>query len=194
MTTLIGIEDSALIVVDIQNDFIPGGALAVKDGDKVMNPLNSYIEVFTSKGRPVILTRDWHPLNHISFIGRGGQWPPHCVQWTKGAEFHPSLKIPKKAIVVSKGTDPDREAYSGFEGTNLTKILTENGVKRVFVGGLATDYCVKNTILDALKEGFEAYLLLDASKGVDVNPGDSDRAISEMIEKGAKGITLADFK
>ncbi len=184
---------SALIVVDVQNDFVPGGALPVPNGHEVVPILNRYIEAFVGKGLPVIATRDWHPPNHISFKSRGGPWPPHCVQGTWGAEFHPELKLPKDVIIVSKATDPDREAYSGFEGTGLAERLRELGVKRVFVGGLATDYCVKHTVLDALKYGFEAILLLDASRGVDVNPGDSARAIREMVAAGAIAITLDDL-
>jgi len=184
---------SALIIVDVQNDFIPGGALPVPDGDKVIEPLNKYIKLFTDLGRIIIATRDWHPPNHMSFKEYGGIWPPHCIQNSWGAEFHPDLHLPKDTIIISKATEHDKEAYSGFEGTHLHQILKDKGIKRVFVGGLATDYCVKNTVLDALKLGYETILLLDAIKGVDVNEGDSEKAIQEMITEGAIGITIEDI-
>ncbi len=184
---------SALVIVDVQNDFIPGGALPVPDGDKVIDPLNQYIQLFRQQGRPIFATRDWHPPNHISFKEYGGIWPPHCIQNSWGAEFHPNLKLPKDTIIISKATDPNKEAYSGFQGTELDDILKSKGIKRLFIGGLATDYCVKNTVLDALELGYETILLLDAIKGVDVNKGDSEKAIDEMIKKGAIGIKLDDI-
>lgn len=186
-------EESALIVVDVQNDFTPGGALPVSGGDKIVGTLNTYIRLFRNKGRAIIFTRDWHPPNHISFKDRGGPWPPHCVQGTRGAEFHPSLNLPEDAIAISKGFDPDREAYSGFESTELANLLRGRGVKKLFIGGLATDYCVKNTVLDAIREGFRVYFLSDASKGVDVNVGDSDRAVEEMARAGAEVTKLSDI-
>ena len=185
---------SALIIVDVQNDFCPGGMLPVPRGDEVIPILNKYIEIFNSKKLPIYATRDWHPENHISFKTMGGPWPPHCIQNTWGAQFHPKLNIPPHAIIISKATEPDREAYSGFEETNLKDSLKSRGVKRVFIGGLATDYCVKETVMDALKIGFETILLEDASRGVDVNIGDSERAINEMILKGAIAINLEDIK
>ncbi len=188
-------ERDALIVVDVQRDFMPGGALEVPEGDKVVEPLNRYIEKFSSLGLPVFFTRDYHPKEHISFKGYGGVWPPHCVQNTEGAEFHPDLKIPQdNKFIISKGTSKDFDAYSGFQGTNLDQLLKERGIRRVFVGGVATDYCVKNTVLGALNLGYFAFLLLDAIKGVDVKEGDSQRAIEEMLCKGAVGITFEDLK
>jgi len=186
-------KHSALIVVDVQNDFIPGGALPVPEGDKVVEPLNKYMEMFRRQGLPIVATRDWHPPNHMSFKEYGGIWPPHCIQNSWGAEFHPDLHLPRDTIIISKATEPDKEAYSGFEGTNLHNILKDKGVRRVFVGGLATDYCVKNTVLDALKLGYETILLMDAIRGVDVNEGDSERAITEMITNGAIGISMEDI-
>jgi nicotinamidase/pyrazinamidase len=183
----------ALVIVDVQRDFCPGGALAVPDGDAVVQPLNSYIEVFKSANLPIVATRDWHPPNHISFRERGGLWPPHCVQGTEGAEFHPQLKLPEETLIISKATQPDLEAYSGFEGTELESLLKSKGVKRLFVGGLATDYCVKMTVLDALKLGFTTFLLEDAIRGVNVNPSDSERAIDEMLSNGAIAITLSEL-
>ena len=156
--------------------------------------LNKYIEKFSKAGGLIVATRDWHPPNHISFKNYGGTWPPHCIQGTPGADFHPDLKLPKESKIVSKASQADKEAYSGFDGTDLERELRDAGIRRVFVGGLATDYCVKSTVLDALNLGFETVLLLDAIKGVDVNPGDSERAIKEMLESGAKKASLSDFE
>ena len=186
-------RDSALIIVDVQNDFCPDGALPVPEGDKVVPVLNLYIKRFKSLDLPIFATRDWHPSDHISFRSRGGPWPPHCVQNTWGAEFHKDLELPKDVFVISKAYEPDKEAYSGFQGTDLSNRLRAIGVKRLFIGGLATDYCVKNTVLDALKEGFEVYLLEDAVRGVDVQPSDSEKAIEEMIRRGAKKLSFSDI-
>ncbi|MEM3151578.1 MAG: isochorismatase family protein, partial [Candidatus Bathyarchaeia archaeon] len=142
-------KESALIIVDVQNDFLPGGALPVPNGDKVIPILNKYIELFNKVGAAIFATRDWHPPNHISFKTQGGIWPPHCIQNSKGAEFASNLKLPKNVNIISKAVNPNMEAYSGFEGTDLALKLKELGVKKVFIGGLATDYCVKNTVLDA---------------------------------------------
>ena len=177
---------SALIVVDVQRDFCPGGALPVPEGDRVVPILNKYMEKFEEAGAPIYATRDWHPPNHVSFKDRGGIWPPHCVQNTEGAEFHPDLVLPKGTETISKAMDPEREAYSGFDGTKLGEELKRRRIERVFAGGLATDYCVKNTVLDALKLGFETILLEDAVQGVDVKLGDSKRAVEEMVKSGAK--------
>lgn len=184
----------ALIIVDVQKDFCPGGALAVPQGDEVVPVLNNYIEIFKNHGGLVIATRDWHPEDHSSFSEHGGIWPPHCIQNTRGAEFHDELKLPKDVIVISKADQPDKEAYSGFDGTNLEKVLRGHGIQRVFVGGLATDYCVKATVLDALRLNFFTFLLLDATRGVNINPDDSERAVIDMLDKGAVGITLQDLK
>ena len=176
----------ALIVVDMQNDFMPGGALPVPEGDKIIPVLNEYIKLFESKGNPVFFTRDWHPENHISFKGYGGIWPPHCVQDTKGAEFHPDLHIPSdNKFIISKGYSRDFDAYSGFQGTVLNELLKERGIKRIFVGGVATDYCVKNTVIGGLNLGYETFVLEDGIKGVNVNPEDSEKAIDHMLSKGA---------
>ena len=187
-------DKDALIIVDVQRDFCSGGALPVPDGEKIIPTLNKYIEKFSKAGAFIVATRDWHPPNHMSFKDYGGIWPTHCVQGTLGAEFHPDLKLPREVKIVSKATSADKEAYSGFDGTNLERELKDAGIKRVFVGGLATDYCVKSTVLDALRLGFETFLLVDAIKGVDVNPGDSERAIEEMIKRGAKKASLNDLE
>lgn len=181
---------AALIIVDVQNDFCPGGALPVSAGDSVVPILNRYIEAFSKSDAPIYATRDWHPEKHVSFKERGGPWPPHCVQGTEGAAFHPRLALPKNVTILSKGTDPNQEAYSGFQGTDLAERLRRQAVGRVFVGGLATDYCVKNTVLDALNEGFETVLLEDASRGVNVQPRDSERAKEEMKKAGASVVTI----
>lgn len=187
-------HNSALIVVDVQNDFCPGGALPVSEGDKVVPVLNRYIRKFIDAGLPVCLTRDWHPVDHLSFKSQGGIWPMHCVQGTEGARFHPELSVPSTAVVVSKGTDPAKEAYSGFQGTDLVPRLRYHQARRLFIGGLATDYCVKSTVMDAIREGFEAVFLYDASMGVDVKPEDSERAIQEMLTEGAIKITIEDIQ
>ena len=182
---------TALVVVDVQNDFCPGGALPVAEGDKVVPVLNAYIERFQAEGAPIIFTRDWHPADHSSFIAQGGPWPPHCVQNTEGAKFHPKLQIPPEGEVISKADKKD-EAYSFFQGTDMGERLHERGIKRLLVGGLATDYCVRETVLDGLKHGFEVFYLDDGSKGVNVKPRDSERAVEEMISNGAKRIKLQD--
>lgn len=186
-------EKSALIIVDVQNDFLPGGALPVPNGNLVIEPLNRYIELFNKKGLPVFATRDWHPKDHISFKDRGGPWPPHCIQNTRGAEISEKLKLPFNVRIIDKAFSPDRDSYSGFQETVLDLELRRLSVKRLFIGGLATDYCVKATVLDSIELGFETVLLLDAIKGVDVNPGDSENAIQTMILKGAIAITLEDL-
>ncbi len=194
MRVRLGLRD-ALIVVDMQKDFMPGGALPVPEGDRIVPVLNEYIKLFAESGLPVFFTRDWHPQNHISFKGHGGIWPPHCVADTEGAAFHDDLEIPAdNKFIISKGTSRDFDAYSGFQDTPLEALLRERGIKRVFIGGVATDYCVKNTLLGALNLGFQAFLLTDAIKGVDVNPGDSRKAIEFMLKKGAVALELSDLK
>lgn len=194
MGYVINRKEDAIIIVDVQRDFCPGGALPVPAGDKIIPTLNNYVKKFSEAEALIVATRDWHPPNHISFKEYGGSWPPHCIQGTRGAEFHPDLALPKNTRIISKATKPAKEAYSGFDGTNLGEELKSLGVKRVFVGGIATDYCVKNTVLDALKLGFETVLLEDAIQGIDAKPGDGERAIKEMLEKGAKKITIFDIK
>lgn len=179
----------ALIVVDVQNDFCPGGALAVAHGDEVVAPLNKLIEEFLKQGEPVFKSRDWHPERTKHFAEHGGAWPVHCVQNTKGAEFHPDLMDDIHIRVISKGLG-DEDCYSVFDGTSLALELRRLGVEEVWVGGLATDYCVKNTVLDALKEGFRVKALENAIRPVDLQPGDGERAIEEMREAGAVVINV----
>jgi nicotinamidase/pyrazinamidase len=186
-------KNDALIIVDVQRDFCPGGALPVPAGDQVVPVLNEYIKLFKATNARIFATRDWHPPNHISFKAYGGPWPPHCTQNSDGAKFHPNLKLPDDTLIISKAMDPSKESYSGFDGTILGDELKKKGVTRVFVGGLATDYCVKNTVLDAIERGFETVLLLDASRGINVKPDDVEKAIDEMVAKGTEKVTLADF-
>lgn len=185
----------ALLIVDVQNDFCPGGALAVPDGDKVVPVLNKYVKKFSGKDLPIFASRDWHPKKTGHFKKYGGEWPPHCVQNTKGARFHPKLKLPKDTIILSKGMDPKKDSYSAFQavdpnGVEFLKVLKILGVGELFVGGLATDYCVKFSVLGALKFGFKTSLLIDAIKGVNIKPGDSEKAIKQMVGRGAKKVSF----
>jgi len=181
----------ALLIIDVQNDFCPGGALAVPEGDRVVAVLNRYIERFREKGIPIIASRDWHPEKTTHFKAYGGIWPPHCVQNTRGAQFHPNLNLPAEAVVVSKGMAPDKDSYSAFQavdpsGRPLADLLREQGVRQLFAGGLATDYCVRASVLDALREGFQVTVLTDAIRGVELKPGDSEKAMEEMVRAGAR--------
>ena len=175
-------EGDALLLVDVQNDFLPGGALAVPEGDAVVPVLNRWIEAAEAAGVPVVATRDWHPADHVSFRARGGPWPPHCVRDSHGAAFHVDLALPDDAVVVSKATDPNEEAYSGFDGTGLAQTLRQQGVEHVWVGGLATDYCVRATALDAREAGFEVSLIPDGHRGI--APATSDQALRDLAEVG----------
>jgi nicotinamidase/pyrazinamidase len=174
----------ALIVVDVQNDFCPGGTLAVANGDQVVAPLNRLIAEFLDRGDPVFASRDWHPRNTKHFAEFGGTWPVHCVQGTFGAEFHPDLTRDPRIQIISKGMG-DEDSYSAFDGTDLADRLREAKVGEVWVGGLATDYCVKQTVLDARTEGFAVKAIADAMRPVEVKPGDGERAIHEMKTSGA---------
>ena len=175
----------ALVVVDVQNDFCPGGALEVADGDAVVEPLNELIDEFLERGDPVYKSRDWHPPATKHFQSYGGTWPVHCVQNTTGAEFHPALSKDPRIEVLSKGLG-DKECYSAFDEADLPERLREQNVEEVVVGGLATDYCVKNTVLDALKNGFKVKAIENAMRAVNVQSGDGERAIEEMRAAGAE--------
>jgi nicotinamidase/pyrazinamidase len=179
-------KKKALIVVDVQNDFCPGGSLAVARGDEVVAPLNKLIGEFLDRGEPVFKTRDWHPAKTRHFQAYGGKWPVHCVQETHGAEFHQDLLDDPRITIISKGMDESADGYSGFDGTNLVELLKEEDVSEVWVGGLATDYCVKHTVLDAQHAGFEVKALADAMRAVNVNPADGAKAIEEMRKAGAE--------
>ena len=158
----------------------------MKNGDAVVPRLNRVIKVAESAGVPIFYTRDWHPRNHMSFREQGGIWPPHCVQGTEGAMFHADLKVPATAVIISKGDDPRKEAYSGFQGTDLTKRLKALGIDEVFIGGLTTDYCVKESSLDALHDGFVVDVMTDCTRAVNVRPGDGRRALQAAKKAGAK--------
>jgi nicotinamidase/pyrazinamidase len=173
----------ALVIVDFQNDFTPGGALAVPEGDRIAPRVNELLD--SGRFDLVVATRDWHPRDHGSFEEFGGPWPVHCVQGTEGAELHDSLDRSKLHVVIEKGQNPETEGYSGFEETELAGVLREHEVDKVTIVGLATDICVKNTVLDALREGFEVTVDSGAVRGVDVNEGDSERALEEMRASGA---------
>ncbi len=185
----------ALLIVDVQNDFCPGGALAVPDGDEVIPVINEYIRQFADLGAPVFASRDWHPRESKHFMAWGGPWPPHCIQNTPGAAFHPELVLPEDVVIITKGSDPTDDGYSAFEGDDphdlaLEASLREHGVERVFVAGLATDYCVRASVLDALENELDVVVLRDAIKGIDVNDGDIDDAMREMKEAGARFATM----
>jgi nicotinamidase/pyrazinamidase len=175
----------ALIVVDVQNDFCPGGTLAVPHGDEVVAPLNELIDQFLERGFPVYKSRDWHTATTKHFAKYGGTWPDHCVQNTKGAEFHPALRDDSRIKVISKGLG-DKDCYSAFDETDLASQLRKQNVEEVVVGGLATDYCVKNTVLDALHNGFKVKALKNAMRAVNLHPSDGDEAIKEMRAAGAE--------
>jgi len=182
----------ALVLVDVQHDFV-SGALAVPDATSALPVLNRYLREFTRRGLPVFATRDWHPTAHCSFRDRGGPWPPHCIVGTPGAAFAVGLALGPDARVVSKATTIDRDAYSGFEDTDLDLDLRRLAVHRLFVGGLATDYCVRQTVLDARRLGYEVLLLEDAIRAVNVKPGDGERAMDEMRAAGAVPIRIDDL-
>jgi nicotinamidase/pyrazinamidase len=188
--TLTPEPNSALVIVDVQNDFCPGGSLGVAGGDEVVPVLNRYAEAFAAVGRLVVAGRDYHPSVTTHFSKYGGDWPVHCVQETAGAEYHPDLKLPAGTLHVQKGMGNDEDAYSELQardeaGTLLPALLQQHDIRKLYVGGLATDYCVKATVLDGLKAGFEVVLLTDACRGVNVKPGDARRAVEEMQAAGA---------
>jgi nicotinamidase/pyrazinamidase len=175
----------ALLLVDVQNDFCPGGALPVAEGDQVVPVLNRWVEAACRGGARIVASRDWHAAGHVSFRERGGPWPVHCVQGTPGAAFVPGLHLPGDALILSKATGPDTDNYSPFADTGLADTLRRQGVRHVWVGGLALDVCVRAAVLDALREGFEVHVIADATRAVNVNPGDGRRALEEMRARGA---------
>jgi nicotinamidase/pyrazinamidase len=188
-------RDSALLIVDVQNDFCPGGALGVPDGDRVVEPLNRAAERFMKAGLPVFASRDWHPAVTRHFSQYGGAWPPHCVQGTPGADFHPGLRLPAGTMVISKGSASDSDSYSAFEGAledgaTLASCLSTLGVSRIYIGGLATDYCVRSSALDAVRAGLSVTVLTDGVAGVDLKPGDSALALEEMVRAGVQLATV----
>ncbi|MDX9741101.1 MAG: nicotinamidase [Gammaproteobacteria bacterium] len=187
------VAGDALIVVDVQNDFLPGGALAVPRGDEVVSVVGRYLRLFHERALPIYATRDWHPPNHVSFREQGGPWPPHCVAGTLGAAFAPGLRLPPGTVVVNKADRPDEDAYSAFQGSDLAGRLRQAGIRRLFIGGLATDYCVLNTVRDARNEGFEVVLITDACRAIDAKPGDGAAAELEMRRLGAEAASFTDL-
>jgi nicotinamidase/pyrazinamidase len=183
-----------LLLVDVQRDFLPGGRLGVPHGDEVVPVLNAYLALAREKSVPVYASRDWHPADHCSFQPQGGPWPQHCVAATAGASFAPDLELPPDAVVVSKATTADADAYSAFQGTDLAQRLRDEGIGRLLIGGLATDYCVLNTVRDALQLGFDVLLLEDAVRAVEVQPGDGARARESMERAGAVPVRLSDIR
>ena len=184
-------EKAALLIVDVQRDFCPGGALAAPGGDRIVPALNRHLAEARDREMPVYASRDWHPRVTNHFTPYGGEWPPHCVQGTAGAQFHADLKLPPDAVVISKGDDPAKPGYSAFDGhtesgKSLAHDLRDRNVTRLYVSGIATDYCVKATALDALRAGFDVRVLTDAITGIDKNAGDSKRALEELTREGAQ--------
>jgi nicotinamidase/pyrazinamidase len=186
-------ESDALLVTDIQNDFLPGGTLPVEDGNQIIPVLNDYIKRFQAAKGHIFASRDWHPSNHMSFKEQGGLWPSHCIQQTDGAKFSQKLKLPSGTIIISKATDPKKEAYSVFDNTNFADQLKMLRIERLFVGGIATDYCVLNTVVDARNLGYNTIVLIDATLGINVKAGDVDKAFEEMLKKGACQANTGDF-
>ncbi|HAO93839.1 MAG: nicotinamidase [Deltaproteobacteria bacterium GWC2_56_8] len=192
-------NSSALVIVDLQNDFCPGGALPIPEGDGIVPVVKRYLDLFMAAGVPVFFTRDWHPARTVHFKEFGGLWPPHCIQETEGARFHPGLKIPADAVIITKGESPEGDSYSGFDGHDAVGLdfedsLKGRGITHIYIGGLATDYCVKATALDGLGRGFKVTVLLDAIRGVDANPGDSETALEDMMAKGADTSTVDEIE
>jgi nicotinamidase/pyrazinamidase len=179
----------ALIATDVQNDFLPGGTLEVPGGDAIIPVLNRYIRLFRARSLPVFATRDWHPPGHCSFTERGGPWPPHCIVGTAGAKFSTGLELPPDAHIISKGTDPEREAYSGFEGTDLDTLLSSCGARRLFIGGLTAEYCVRSSVEDAIRNRYAVVVLKDATKAIGGGPSLA-HSLEEMERLGA---ITADF-
>jgi nicotinamidase/pyrazinamidase len=180
----------ALVVVDVQRDFCPGGALAAPHGDRILPALNRHVALAHAQGWTIYATRDWHPAVTTHFRAYGGEWPPHCVQGTPGAAFEPRLSLPPDTIVVSKGEDAARPGYSGFDGRTpdgvpLGDDLQRRGIDSLAVAGIATEYCVKETVLDARRRGLHVVVLTDAIAPIEAHRGDADRALEAMTRAGA---------
>lgn len=179
-----------LLLVDVQNDFCPGGALAIEGGDEVIPALNRWIDAAVARGIPIYASRDWHPVGHVSFREKSGPWPAHCLQDTQGAEFHPDLRLPASAVKITKGVRFDQDQNSAFDETGLAEHLRNDGIRRLWIGGLAEDVCVRATVFDALRLGFECRLIADGTRPVTKEGG--DRARQEMLQAGAKLHRAAD--
>lgn len=194
MSAIVLGKGDALLIVDMQNDFLPGGSLGVPRGDLVVEPINALIDLYREHRLPIYASRDWHPEQHCSFAAQGGPWPPHCVADTEGAAFSAALRLPQDAIVVSKAVTEAEDAYSAFNGTGLARSMLADGITRLAVCGLATDYCVLNTVLDGIDAGFEVLLVLEGTRAVEVTPGDGDRAIARMLSRGAVPVRISNGK
>jgi nicotinamidase/pyrazinamidase len=179
-------DHTALLVTDMQRDFLPGGTLPVPGAEALIPRINHYVAQFENSGAPVYFSRDWHPADHASFRTHGGRWPAHCVADTPGAGFPALIPLPSNAGIISKGTERDREGYSAFDGTKFAELLRQRGVEELWVAGVALDFCVRATTLDALKQGLRATILIDAVRAVDVAPGDGERALQELLDAGAR--------
>ncbi len=189
----------ALLIIDLQNDFCPGGALGIPGADAIIPKLNKYLRFFSRKKLPIFVAGDWHPVRTGHFKDFGGTWPVHCLQNSRGAQFHPRLKLSPGAIILYKGMDPEKESDSTFQaedhrGMSFDKLLRLLGISELYIGGLATNFCVKRSSLDALKQGFKVKLLIDGIQGVDIEAGDSEKALKEILKKGAKKITVTALK
>lgn len=185
--------DDALLIADIQNDFLPGGALGIAGGDQILPVLQGYMTRFQTRRLPIWLSRDWHPPDHCSFREQGGPWPVHCVADTPGSLPPSSFHPPPQALIIYKATTRDREAYSVFQGTSLDRDLRGRNIRRLFIGGLATDYCVFNTVKDGLALGYAIHLLVDGIRAVNVHPTDGTQAEEEMIRLGSHPTRLEDL-
>ena len=186
-----GRTTTAILVVDVQRDFCQGGALAVPDGDRVVPVLNTLLQAAHTRGLPIYATRDWHPVDSTHFLAGGGAWPTHCVAGSPGARFHPDLRLPDGTLIVSKGIEASSDGYTAFEGTlddgaALADDLRRRGVAHLVTGGLATDYCVRHCVLDAMRQGWHVTLVTDAIAAVELTPGDGERALAEMRQAGAE--------
>jgi len=184
MKTVLDTGD-ALLVIDMQNDFLPGGSLAVPRGNEIIPLLNRYIAWFHAHGLPVFATRDWHPPDHCSFLPQGGPWPPHCIAATPGAAFPAALALPADTRIISKATSREQDAYSGFAGTQLEALLQADNVRRLFVGGVATEYCVRNTVQDALQHHYTVFVLVDAVRALNLQADAGPQALEAMAHLGA---------
>ncbi len=182
-------DSDALIVVDVQNDLCPGGSAAVEDGDSVARKISDIALKFNTRDARVFASQDWHPVTHSSFVENGGIWPTHCIRGTDGAQFHKDLKLPIGSVIVRKGEDPAKLAYSAFEDTNLEGHLERLSIKKIFVGGLSTEYSVQHTVFDCIHKGYSTVLITDAISAVNANPDDDARAIESMIANGAGTIS-----
>jgi nicotinamidase/pyrazinamidase len=180
-------DRTALLVVDMQRDFMRGGALEVEGADALIPRINHYVAQFANAGAPVFFARDWHPQDHCSFTSQGGRWPAHCVAGSTGAEFDARIPIPGTAAIVSKGSEPTAEGYSAFEGSTLAELLHARQIDELWIAGVATEFCVRASVLDALRAGFRVKVLVDAIQSVERKPGDGDQALAEMLAAGASG-------